>query len=403
MSFTRQAGKALIVAPTYPYPIDGGNLVALHGYHMAMRSAGFDAVHFLGFEDKAHPPGSHFEVAHVVEKPPKFTAKGLARHAVGDSLLFSRYWSERLVQSLQGLASQHRYDAVLFQHGYMAQYIRSIASMLPAHCVKVASPEVLESRAFLKKAELASSPISRWALSRESRILDRVESGVFNAFDRVALFSQEDLVHYRQHGGTSQATVVNLGIEVDRYPLVPITASGTGRLRVAFFGAFSWFANTDALEYLLRDVWPVVEAKVNNVDLLIAGREIPDWAYKHQSDRVQVLGRVDSIAEFLKNVDVVLSPIRIGGGIRLKILESLAYGRTVLSTRVGLEGLDTRVVKHVRAVDTPDEYAEAINSLASDPGRLCEQAKTASELVRSIYDAKLLAELFQPLDSRSSP
>jgi glycosyltransferase involved in cell wall biosynthesis len=294
------------------------------------------------------------------------------------------------------MVQEHRYEAVLFQHGYMAQYIKVVAALLPSQCIKVASPEVLESRAFSKKSELARNAISRFALARESSILDRLESGVFNSFDRVAFFSQEDLDHYRHHGGVSDAAVVNLGIEVDRYPLVPITPSSNGRLRVAFFGAFSWFANTDALDYLLRDVWPVVEEKVSNVELLIAGRDIPDWAYKQQSDRLKVLGRVESISEFLRGVDVVLSPIRIGGGIRLKILESLAYGRTVLSTRVGLEGLDPRVVRHVMAVDTPEEYASVIGDLASNPKQLSGHTEPTSDLVRSIYDAKLLAHLFKP-------
>ena len=381
---------ALIVAPTYPYPIDGGNLVALHGYHVALRHAGYDEVHFLGFADEGHPAGKQFEQVTLVPKPPKFTARGLARHALGHSLLLARYWCAPFAAALEGLLRQHRYQAVLFQHGYMAQYIQVALPLLPPDCVRVASPEVLESRAFLTKSGLAGHPLMRLALRRESRILDREESGVFNAFHQVLFFSEEDKAHYLRHGGTAPAEVINLGVDVARYPIVPRNPDQREGLTLAFFGAFSWFANTDALEYLLKDVWPYVESHIPDATLLIAGREMPEWAYSHASDRLRILGRVDSIEEFLRGVDIVLSPIRIGGGVRLKILEALAYGRTVISTRVGLEGLSSGVAAFVHAADTPAEFVEVLRRLGGDRQALVSQANEACDLVRNTYDARNL-------------
>lgn len=396
MTSSHQLKKALVVAPTYPYPIDGGNLVALHGYHLAIRAAGYTEVHFIGFEDETHQPGAQFEQTLLVAKPAKFTASGLLQHALGGSLLFARYWSDSFATKLRQLVQQHRYDVVLFQHGYMAQYITAIADMIPEHCLKVASSEVLESRAFLKKSQLASNWLAALALKRESRILDHAEAQAFNAFDLVTFFSDEDLTHYQAHGGTSRAEVINLGIEVDRYPVVERNkAEGDAHTTLAFFGAFSWFANTDALEYLLKDIWPVIASNLPMVRLKIAGRDIPTWAHEYASDRLEIVGRVDSISEFLQGVDIVLSPIRIGGGIRLKILESLAYGRPVISTRVGLEGLADQVIPFVYAADTPAEYIDAVKRLTLDEARLSELSETASNVVRSTYDARSLARLFQ--------
>jgi polysaccharide biosynthesis protein PslH len=388
--------KALIVAPTYPFPIDGGNLVALHGYHIALQAAGYTEIHFLGFDDTSHPLKGQFPCEFLVEKPPKLTATGVLGFAAGRSILFSRYDSTAFESALIRLCTDNAYCAVLFQHAYVGQYISSIRHLLPNNCIKVISSEVLESRAFRKKAALAGNPLLRWAFNREAGILDRGESAVFNRFDRVTFFSEEDCQHYRSFGGASDARVINLGIEVERYPVLDRTSVGDERLRVAFFGAFSWFANTDALKYLLEDVWPVVERSTPNVELLIAGRDIPDWAMARSGGRLRVVGRVDSISEFLKDVDVVLSPIRIGGGIRLKILESLAYGRLVLSTRIGMEGLDPKVLGFVKAVDTPEEYANELKALASDRSLLEKDSRSAADLVREIYDARNLSSLFLP-------
>ena len=392
---------ALIVAPTYPYPIDGGNLVALHGYHVALRHAGYDEVHFIGFADDTHPAGKQFEKIKLVTKPRKFTARGLARHAAGQSLLLARYWSNEFEAALKSMLREQPYQAVFFQHGYMAQYIDAALPLLPEGCVKIASPEVLESRAFMTKAQLAGNQLARLALKRESRILDRDESAVFNAFDRVLLYSTEDQAHYLKHGGRASVEIVRLGVDIQRYPVVPRAATSAPGVTLAFFGAFSWFANTDALEYLLKEVWPQIEARVPDATLLIAGREMPDWAFTCATPRLKVLGRVDSIEDFLSNVDLVLSPIRIGGGIRLKILETLAYGRSVLSTRVGLEGLAPEVAQLVHAADTPEEFAEAIIRLSADKAFLASQAQVACQLVRETYDARGLSKfMLAPFTNR---
>jgi polysaccharide biosynthesis protein PslH len=387
--------KALIVAPTYPYPIDGGNLVALHGYHVALRAAGYTEVHFVGFEDFDRSPDGNFEQVKLIPKPPKFTLRGLISHCLGDSLLFQRYQSKDFAVAIRKQIAEHHYGAVLFQHGYIAQYASATLGDIRPDCIKVASPEVLESRAFLKKSQLAKNSFLRWLLQRESRILDDAETKAFNQFDQVAFFSTEDEQHFRTHGGQAHTSIVNLGIQVERYPYTPkVRAQADAPFVLAFFGAFSWFANSDALEYLISDIWPEIQRAMPNAVLRIAGRGIPDEIIKQSTDRLQILGRVDSIEDFLADVDVVLSPIRIGGGIRLKILESLAYGKPVISTTIGLEGLHESVASLVAIADTPQEFAAQVLNLEINANELQARAKGGADLVRTIYDAKNLTALF---------
>jgi polysaccharide biosynthesis protein PslH len=387
--------KALIVAPTYPYPIDGGNLVALHGYHVALRAAGYTEVHFLGFEDFDRSPDENFELTTLIPKPAKFSVRGLINHCFGDSLLFQRYQSKDFSFAIRKLLAEHNYGAILFQHGYIAQYAKGALGNIRPDCIKVASPEVLESRAFLKKSQLAKNLLLRWLLKRESRILDIAETEAFNQFDHVAFFSTEDERHFRTHGGRVHTSIVNLGIQVERYPYTPkIRAQADSPFVLAFFGAFSWFANSDALEYLIRDIWPEIQQAMPNAVLRIAGRGIPEGIIKLSTDRLQILGRVDSIEAFLADVDVVLSPIRIGGGIRLKILESLAYGKPVISTTIGMEGLHESVASLVAIANTPKEFAAQAKNLEIHGHQLQARAKTGADLVRAIYDAKNLVGLF---------
>lgn len=381
--------KALVVAPGYPYPINGGNRVSLHGYHVALRNAGCDEVHFLGF-DMGGQSGEEFEMTRLVPKPPRITSIGLVKHLMGGSILLGRYHSKLFARELKQVAEDGNYDVVLFQHAYMAQFLPYARETL-RRAFKVASAEVLESRAYREKARLSESRVMRALFSREAQILDKAETRTFSGFDRVAFYSPEDFEHYRACGGTTEGHVVNLGLDLSRYE--PLTSMPQGPFTVTFFGAFSWFANTDALVYLLREIWPEVKRNIPEAVLKIAGRDMPEWVEGEQRNGIQVLGCVPSIRELLASVHVVLSPIRIAGGVRLKMLESLAWGRPVVSTSAGVEGLEADLAAHVIVANTPKEFADRLLLLKNEVSST-DRAWKGCDVVRRQYDARGLKWLF---------
>lgn len=381
--------SALIVAPGYPYPIDGGNKVALHGYVVAMKAASIDHIDFLGFKTDSVAHGE-FSSTTFVEKPPRLTGRGLIRHLAGKSILMERFFSSYFLDQLRALGEKRRYDVVLFQHAYMAQYL-TYSSDIFKSTLRIASSEVLESRAYRQKAKLAGDPVRRALFNREARLLDQQETRAFSGFDKVTFFSKEDFDHYRNCGGKADGLVVNLGLDMSRY--AQLDPPPAGDLVVGFFGSFSWFANLDALNYLLREIWPAVKKGLPTAKLKIAGRDIPAWASEYSGAGVEVLGRVDSIRDFLSDVHAVVSPIRIGGGVRLKILETLAWGRPVISTLAGVEGLEDELRRFVRVANSGSEFLAALQPICSNDAARLDTA-SACVAVRRQYDAARLSGLF---------
>lgn len=304
--------------------------------------------------------------------------------------MLSRYFSRSAAQKIQSVIQAERYDYIIFQHAYMAQYADLIEiSHSPTKII--VSSEVLESRAFLEKSNLARNYFLRRLLRREAKILDTEETKAMNNFDLVTFFSQEDQAHYLQQGGKSPSVHINLGLDMDRYK--PLGQPKNKDFTLAFFGSFGWFANEDALRYLLDDIWPVVRKKNPEVRLKIAGKDIPSWALLRNDSHILFCGRVDSIRDFLEDVNLVLSPIRIGGGVRLKMLESYAWGRPVLSTRAGLEGLEPSLAKLTFEADSPEEFSNVIQKIID--GTIPIQSVEDSCLqVRRMYDAKNLSGIF---------
>jgi len=362
--------------------------VALHGYVVALRAAGIDNIEFVGF-DNGSKAAAELPDAVFVTKPGRLRVAPLAMHAMGASLLMGRFLSRQFVDRIQAITAAAKYDVVLFQHAYMAQYLECIKENLSG-ALKVASSEVLESRAFREKARIAGGFKGR-LLMREARILDQAEARAFSGFDRVTFFSEEDRQHYTDCGGKVHAEVINLGLDMSRYEL--LEPAPKGELKVAFFGSFSWFANVDALEFLISDVWPTVVAAIPTAELHIAGRDAPEWLRSNSALNIFAHGRVDSVRDFLRDKHAVLSPIRIGGGVRLKMLESLAWGRPVISTTAGAEGLESELVSLISLADTPDEFAAVLKSFAKDEATQI-RAERGCAIVREKYDARRLCSLF---------
>jgi glycosyltransferase involved in cell wall biosynthesis len=117
---------------------------------------------------------------------------------------------------------------------------------------------------------------------------------------------------------------------VDRYGL-------RGRRVALFFGWLDYPPNRDALRYLVREAWPAVRARVSGAVLLVVGHHPPEWA--RGAEGVVVAGPVEDIVAHIRLAHVVAVPLAAGGGMRLKIVEALACGQTVLSTRFGATGL----------------------------------------------------------------
>jgi glycosyltransferase involved in cell wall biosynthesis len=164
--------------------------------------------------------------------------------------------------------------------------------------------------------------------------------------------------------------------------------------RVLFLGALDWRPNLDAIQILLDDVFPAVRAQAPTARLSIVGRSPPEWL-RH---RVASLAFADLYADvadvrpYLGDCGVMAVPLRIGGGSRLKILEALASGLPVVSTRIGAEGLHLENGRHLTVVERTEDMAHALVDCIRVPEEARRMAEQGRRLVRDRYDWDVLAD-----------
>ncbi len=204
----------------------------------------------------------------------------------------------------------------------------------------------------------------------------RYERRTVQHFQHVIAVSVNDKRLMSAWVDASRITVVPTGVDLAQYRPGPRT--GEQQPLVMFVGAMDWEPNVGAVEYFCRDIWPRVRADVRDARFRIVGRN-PVWRVRAlASDSVEVTGRVPSVQEHLGQAAVVVVPLRVGGGTRLKIYEAMAAGKAVVSTTVGAEGLDVHHGRDILLADDEATFAGAVVMLLRDSDQRLKYEQAAA-------------------------
>jgi glycosyltransferase involved in cell wall biosynthesis len=155
-----------------------------------------------------------------------------------------------------------------------------------------------------------------------------------------------------------------------------------------FFGAIDYYPNTDAVLFFLRDVLPRLTARYPQLRLCVVGRKPPESIVAQRGANVEVTGVVEDVRPWIDRADVVIVPLRIGGGTRLKILEAMGMGKAIVSTTLGAEGLDVVPDRDLLVANDAESFVDQVGRLLDDPALGRRIGASARELVVSRYSWK---------------
>jgi len=214
----------------------------------------------------------------------------------------------------------------------------------------------VESEIWRRHAATAANPAKKMMYEMEFRKMARYERAAVSKFQHVIAVSENDRSLLTRWVDGDRVTVVPTGVDLAQYRPGPAAAIRSAPL-ITFVGAMDWEPNVDGVEYFCGEIWPLIKAEIPQVRFRIVGRNPDRRVQKWVSDSIEVTGRVPSVLEHLHQSAVVIVPLRIGGGTRLKIYEAMAAARAVVSTTVGAEGLDVDDGRDIILADDPRSFA----------------------------------------------
>ena len=162
---------------------------------------------------------------------------------------------------------------------------------------------------------------------------------------------------------------------------------------------FEWLQNLEASEILLNNVWPKVKSQVPGAKVWIVGRKIAEWIKKlsEVDKRVEVTENIPDARDAYGSASIMVAPIKGAGGTRLKILEAMAAGLPVVSTSIGVAGLNITHGKQALIADTDQGLANEAVKLLKNPEVAERIGEAGQEHVRTYFDWKVIVKLHDPI------
>lgn len=274
-------------------------------------------------------------------------------------------------------ASRGRYDLVWF--GY-ADHAVAFGGSVAADRTVVDLDDVESAKLAGFLASGAGDAAERWQRRVERPLWARLERRLLAACDRVVVCSEVDVDRL----GSSRVRVV-----VNGYPDPGEPGPPAADPVLTLVANYDYEPNLDAARFLVSHVWPGVRQAVPGARLRLVGRHGETrLAPMAAEPGVQVVGTVPEVGAELRAARATVVPLRYGGGTRLKILESFAYGVPVASTAIGCEGLAVTPGLDILVADDPGELTRACVSLLCDPAR----AAAVGAAGRALYERRYRVE-----------
>jgi glycosyltransferase involved in cell wall biosynthesis len=244
--------------------------------------------------------------------------------------------------------------------------------------------------------EVEPNPLRGWYIKRQWRKFACFERRAFSSATRVVAVSQNDARLIRDQFGGRSVDVVDNGVDRGYFTTV---AGDRDPKQILFLGGFDWRPNLDAVALLLDRIFPAVRKVEPSARLCLVGRRPPAGLLRRVKacDGVSLHADVPDVRPFLARSGVMVVPLRIGGGSRVKILEAMASGLPVISTRVGAEGLEVVPGKHYIAADDSAALALALVSYLQDAQPAQDMARSCRDFVLDRYDWDKLAERLEQI------
>lgn len=240
-------------------------------------------------------------------------------------------------------------------------------------------------------ATLEGNPLKKYYAMIESHLMRVAERRGCHRVSAALVCSELDLELLRSFRPDLRVFLAPNVVDTDSLSTVQSSAANLNPV-LLFLGGMDWYPNRDAVEYFAGDILPKIRSSFPEARFVVAGRNPPaQFIEKFRYDpRIEFTGTVPDMRPYLAAARLVIVPLRIGGGTRIKILEACAAGKPVISTTIGAEGLNLEAGKEIILADEPARFASSVIDLLRDPDRSESLARSARTAVLERYSQQTL-------------
>jgi polysaccharide biosynthesis protein PslH len=393
--------KSLYFAAHQIWPLNSG--ARLRDYPLARHLAARAPVTFVemcsaGESPQAPPEGSDFASVVTLYKDRMYTPSKIVRGLAGPiPLTVLNCWSPRSASHLAEVLRSRPFDTVQIEGVHLMKYLPTIQDA-PGSPAIVVDWHNIESEMMWRYTKTTRNWAKKIAGRRTAKLIERAEDRLLDSSVTHTVTSERERQKLLARCPNADIRVIPNGVDAGYYSAKEITQacrrSGqpVSKPTILFVGSMDYHANVDAVTWFSRTAWPQIARKHPDLHFTIVGRDPAPQVRALASDRIHITGTVDDVRAFYASAVAAVVPLRSGSGTRFKILEAMATGVPVISTRMGAEGIEAEDNIHLLLADTDRGISAAVNRVVSSAETRSRLSQAARELVCNVYDWSVIGK-----------
>jgi glycosyltransferase involved in cell wall biosynthesis len=304
-----------------------------------------------------------------------------------DSYFISRFYFSEFGMALEDKLKSQDFDIIQLEGLFVAPYIPLIKKLTKAKIVlRAHNVEYLIWERHLKNEK---SALKKWYLGLQTQRLKNFEIKVLEQLDAIVTITEVDKQFFLEKNFKKPIYTCITGVDVTAYREKKSTS--VKPKTIFHFASMDWMPNQEAVDWFLENCWATVHKAVPDAKFIIAGRFMPQRFLKLNLPNVLVIEKVMDAAAFYNENQIMLVPLLSGSGLRIKIIEGMAYGKPIVSTAIGAEGVSCTNGKNILIANTPAEFSEAVISLLNNETKRLKLEQEASLLAEQEFDNRKVA------------
>lgn len=300
--------------------------------------------------------------------------------------VFWKSYSRKMVEAVGEMNEKWKYDLIIAEFSEMGQYLyknpylSAVNKVISCHRCVTASYEKYKSLGEIRlKLYLKSIP--------QLRGLQKYEFNMYRSADRVLVLTPQDRFTMQYYAQDLAISVTPAGVDIEYLQALPPVKKEPVILLTGFMGDP---ANEDGVLWFHHHIWPRLSERHPEVKFYIVGGGASSRITRlaEKDSRITVTGFVEDLRPYRNIASVFVTPVRLGSGMRTKVLEAMAGGLPVVSTSLGMAGLEAQTGVNCLVADTPELFTQSVEWLLTDSALADQMARNAKELVKDKHTLK---------------
>ncbi|MDD3065800.1 MAG: glycosyltransferase family 4 protein [Endomicrobiaceae bacterium] len=373
--------KILIISPYFPYPPRDGGKVRL--YNLIKHLSKDNEVYLLAYiepEASSDSIRTAKEVCKDVFPVVRHEDKRIEREDIPRCVSF--FYTQAMIDELNRVLNLVKPDLVQLDFLIMTEYVKHIKN-IPVFYTEHDLGTLDFNQSYHDRDLPDNVRYVEW------RKLVEYERNIINKFKSVIVLTDRDKNIMNKFNPDAKTVVIQTGVDIDFFN---IGKKSGNEKNLVFVGHYKHYPNADAIVYFVRFIFDKIIKRIPDIKLYVVGSGLTEDVRRLEKENIIITGEVEDIRQYLKCPNIFIAPVRLGGGIKGKVLEAMASGVPVVATQEAAEGIQCEHYYDILVADTASKFADMVIELCLNDKLYNKISENARMNAVNQYDWKVIAK-----------